>query len=370
MEKEKKIISIKPPVDPSKIRINSTTQNADQSNVEKAQEKPVVRIIQGELHNVVDAAELELAKHGFFQAGGLIVNVITNPASGDPAIQPVSVSALTRLLSEMAIWMKYDERKEKWTRSDPPVRLTSILYDSREFQHLRPLRGVSRQPYFREEDNQLVMVPGYDEQSRIFGVFNPQDYVIPSDLTIVTARSALTLLEELLEEFHFVSDADKAAALSAIFTATFRPTLPHAPAFHVRAPTFGSGKSYLCELIGLFAGPGGNKKVIYPRTSDEATKSILSLLITSPAAVEYDDMDTDWISHGVINRVLTAEHVTDRVLGHSKTATVSTRTLFLGSGNNVGPVPMPATGRICFPYNFLPASHTCCCWEVMAMWTE
>jgi hypothetical protein len=49
-------------------------------------------------------------------------------------------------------------------------------------------------------------------------------------------------------------------------------------------------------------------------------------------------MDTDWIPHGVIKRMLTAEHITDRILGVSKTATVSTRTLFLGSGNNVGPV--------------------------------
>ena len=49
-------------------------------------------------------------------------------------------------------------------------------------------------------------------------------------------------------------------------------------------------------------------------------------------------MDTDWIPHGTIKRMLTAEHITDRILGVSKTATVSTRTLFLGSGNNVGPI--------------------------------
>jgi hypothetical protein len=36
--------------------------------------------------------------------------------------------------------------------------------------------------------------------------------------------------------------------------------------------------------------------------------------------------------------MLTAGSITDRILGVSKTATVSTRTLFLGSGNNVGPV--------------------------------
>jgi hypothetical protein len=44
-----------------------------------------------------------------------------------------------------------------------------------------------------------------------------------------------------------------------------------------------------------FSGPGGNAKVSYPTTSEEATKVILSLLLTSPACVEFDDMDTDWI---------------------------------------------------------------------------
>ena len=43
----------------------------------------------------------------------------------------------------------------------------------------------------------------------------------------------------------------KAAALAAMFTAVVRPSLPYAPAFHVRAPVFGSGKTYLCELIGV-----------------------------------------------------------------------------------------------------------------------
>jgi hypothetical protein len=54
--------------------------------------------------------------------------------------------------------------------------------------------------------------------------------------------------------------------------------------------------------------------------------------------VEFDDMTTDWIAHGIVNRMLTSENLTDRILGFSKTATVSTRTLFLSSGNNVGPV--------------------------------
>ncbi len=304
----------------------------------EARHKPVIRVVAGDLNRVVDAAEKELASRGrHYQSGGLIVSVSTDQTSGDPSIVPTSAPALTRELSVTASWEKYDGRAEDWVRCDLPTRHASILYDAQSFRHLPPLAGVVRQPYFRESDGELITQAGYDKTSQRFGVFDPRQFVIPEP-TLEEAQAALALLEELLTEFHFVAATDKAAALSAIFTAVVRPSLAYAPAFHKEAPVFGSGKTYLCELIAAFAGPGCNAKVSYPTTSEEATKVILSLLLTRPAVIEFDDMDTDWIPHGTIKRMLTAEKITDRILGVSKTATVSTRTLFLGSGNNVGPV--------------------------------
>lgn len=304
----------------------------------QARHRPVIRAVAGDMHRVVDAAEQELAAQGrHYQSGGLIVSVETDPATGDPSVVPTSVQALTRELSVVATWEKYDGRAKDWVPCDPPSRHVSILYDAQSFRHLQPLVGVARQPYYREADGVLVTQPGYDAASQRFGVFDPRQFAIP-DPTPEAARAALALLEGLLTEFHFVAPTDRAAALSAIFTAVVRPALAHAPGFHVRAPTMGSGKTYLCELIGAFAGPAGNAKVSYPTTSEEATKVMLSLLMASPAVIEFDDMDTDWIPHGTIKRMLTADQITDRILGVSKTATVSTRTLFLGSGNNVGPV--------------------------------
>lgn len=320
-----------------RYKIRQLLDHLDIPRVE-AMHKPVIRIVQGDLHRIVDAAERELAKRGrHFQSGGLIVSVVTNTSTGDPSIVPTSIPALTRELSVAAIWEKYDGRAKDWVRTDPPHRHIKVLDESSSFRHLLPLAGLARQPYFRESDGVLVAQSGYDKVSRLFGVFDPRQFITPEP-TMEAARSALAMLEDLLTEFHFVSATDRAAALSAIFTAVVRPSLPFAPAFHVRAPVFGSGKSYLCDLIGSFAGPAGNAKVSYPKNSEEATKVILSLLLTNRAVIEFDDMDTDWLAHGVINRALTAEHITDRILGVSKTATVSTRTLFLGSGNNVGPV--------------------------------
>ena len=307
-------------------------------DVTAARHKPVIRIVAGELHRVVNAAEQELAARGrHYQFGGLIASISTDPTTGDPAIVPTSQPALTKELSIAVTFEVFNARAGYWVPCDPPPRHTGILYDSQTYRYLLPLAGVVRQPYFRESDGVLITEAGYDSGSQRFGVFDSRQFVIPEP-TPDAAREALAMLEELLVEFHFVTATDKAAALSAILTAVVRATLDYAPGYHAKAPVMGSGKTYLCELIGAFAGPGGNNKVSYPSTSEEATKVMLALLITSPAVIEFDDMDTDWIPHGTIKRMLTPDKITDRILGVSKTATVSTRTLFLGSGNNVGPI--------------------------------
>jgi hypothetical protein len=233
----------------------------------EARHKPLIRVVQGDLHRVVDAAEKELANRGrHYQTGGLIVSVSTDLTSGDPSIVPTSAPALTRELSAAATWEKYDARTKDWVRCDPPPRHAGILFDAQDYRYLLPLAGVVRQPYFRELDGQLIARPGYDKTAQRFGVFDAQQFVM-DEPTPEAARAALSLLEDLLTEFHFVAATDKAAALAAIFTAVVRPSLAHAPGFHVRAPIAGSGKTYLCELIGAFAGPGGNAKVSYPRWS-------------------------------------------------------------------------------------------------------
>jgi hypothetical protein len=126
----------------------------------------VVRVFQlplsafGGHMNVPRTAEKELANRGrHYQAGGLIVSVSTDPASGDPSIVPISASALTRELSVAATWEKFDKRAEGWVRCDPPARHTGILFDSQTCRCLPPLAGVARQPYFRESDGARRSAP-------------------------------------------------------------------------------------------------------------------------------------------------------------------------------------------------------------------
>ena len=304
-----------------------------------ARNKPVIRVSDGDLHRVVDAQEKVLAARGrHYQSGGMIVSIKTDPLTGDPSVVPTNVQTLTRELSAAADFERFVGGKRGFVPCDPPPRQVGILLNSQSYGHLRTLAGLARQPYFGETDGVLVTEPGYDTRSKLFGVFDPRPFVLPAHPTKANALAALNMLLELISEFRFAEDCDRSTAVSAMCTAANRPSLPQAPGFHVKAAMPASGKSILCETFVLFAGTAESKKISFPSTSEEATKTIMSTLLTCPAAVEFDDMTTDWIPHGIINRMLTSSQLTDRLLGVSKNATVGTRALFLSSGNNVGPV--------------------------------
>ena len=105
-------------------------------DVATARHKPTVRVVQGELHRVVNAAERELAAGGrHYQFGGLIASVVTDPTTGDPAIVPTSLPALTRTLSELVTFEMMTQSGE-WVRVDPPTRHVGILDNMQKYEHL------------------------------------------------------------------------------------------------------------------------------------------------------------------------------------------------------------------------------------------
>lgn len=304
--------------------------------IELARGKDIIRLHSGEMNRIAAGAEQVLVKMGgYYQAGSTIVRLKRDVDTGDIGTEPVNEAALAKALSAGADWMKWDGRQKKAVRSDPPLRHVSMLFKAQQFEHLPLLKGIARQPYLTDS-GELVVAPGYNPATRMFGGFDPAKFHLPEP-TEAAARESLDALDALLDEFHFRAPADRSAALAAMLTAAVRSYLPVAPAFSISASSPGSGKSYLASLITPFAGPGAPMNVSYPVKAEEASKVVLSVLMQSPAVVLFDDMQTNWIPHGVINRMLTSGTISERVLGVSKTATVTTSTLVLGTGNNVEP---------------------------------
>jgi len=306
--------------------------------INAARMKSTIRVVAGEIHRVVDVAERELAQsRRHYQRGGLIVTVVTDPGTRETRIQDVSQPALVRSLAGAALWERYDARAQDWVRTDPPARHAGVLFDSTSYPHLPVLAGLTRQPYLRP-DGSLMTAAGYDAATGMFGVFDARAFAFTDTPSRAQAEAALVLLQDLLAEFSFAGETDRAAALTAILTAAIRASLPVAPMFHVRAHMVGSGKSYLCELVTAFATPQRGTPTTFPADDEECRKLLLAELLRGPAVVEFDNLTGDLVAHKSLCTALTSEHMSGRILGVSKTATVNTRALFLSSGNNVGPV--------------------------------
>lgn len=303
-----------------------------------AKNKPTIRVSGGELHNIVDAAERELAStERYYQRGGLIVSVTADPTTSETSIRPLSQPALTKALSSATTWAQYDRRSKDYIVTDPPARHVGVLYESETYQHLPALSGLARQPYLRP-DSSIVLSAGFDSHTGMYGVFNEQSFSIPNSPGWSDSKAALDELRQLLVEFEFATPCDEAAAVAGILTAAIRPSLPLAPMLHVKAPQIASGKSYLTALIAAFASPTPPAALAFPGREEECEKLLLSSLLTAPAVVIFDNLTTDLIPYRSLCSAITEEYMTGRILGVSKTATVGTRTLFLSSGNNVDAV--------------------------------
>jgi len=304
----------------------------------QAKHKPTIKVEAGELDRIVDAGELLLADtKRYYQRGGLIVAVHTEPESGATTIKPVSQPALLRALSGAAVWTRYDARADDDVVCDPPQRHIGVLFDSEVYNHLPALSGIARQPHLRA-DASLVTEAGFDEPTGLFGVFDARLFNVPAKPTRADAEAALAELRALLTEFDFAGENDETAAVAGMLTATVRPSLPTAPMCHIKAPQIASGKSYLSGIIAAFASPTVPSAVAFPSSEEEAQKLLLSCLLEAPACVIFDNLTSDLIPFKSLCSALTEEHLTGRILGVSKTATVGTRTLFLSSGNNVDAV--------------------------------
>lgn len=299
--------------------------------------KPIIRLQAGDLDRVVDASEKLLAESSrYYQAGGIICQIVTDPATAETAIVQTPQTALVRALSQVAVWQRHDRRANSLVVTDPPDKVAMILHGATAYEHLPVLRGIARQPHLRP-DGSLVSAPGYDQQTGRFGVFDSAKYSVPDKPTERQARAALADLQDIVAEVAFDDEVDRSAGICAMLTAAARPSLSTAPGFLVSAHQISSGKSYFARVVSTLASPQQVAGLAFP-DAEEMRKLLIATLLKSPAVVFFDDMTTDIVPSDALKTALTEEHVAGRILGVSKDVTVSTRSMFLFTGNNVEPV--------------------------------
>jgi hypothetical protein len=330
------------PLEPTNLLLKSpkprkTSAKCEAPRAGPIDKRPTIEIRQGELDRIVNDMERELSKaDGYYNRGNLITSVVQDLIT--PAcIKPLPAPALTRALSRSINFVCFDGRTGGLKSIDPAPKYVNALFDAESYPHLPPLRGIARQPHFRH-DGSLCMTAGYDAATGLFGAFNPADYSVKEAPSQQDAQHALNQISALLSGFDFQDGNAKAAALAAILTAAIRPTLATAPMFHAAAHQPSSGKSYLLKIIAGFAGADNPAMLSMPPNDEEFRKLLLATLLEAPPVVTFDNLSGDIQPFGSFCTALTEPTIQGRVLGASKNATVSTRAVFLSSGNNVGPV--------------------------------
>jgi hypothetical protein len=293
---------------------------------------PAILVGDGQLNQLVDQTVKLLASTGrhFRSDDGLAV-VSDNLGTSIP-----NHEQLTLDLADLADWRK-TTGNGRTKRIDPPKNVIQHVLNGGRLNSLNNLVGTVSQPFLRP-DGSLVTTERYDKKTQLYASFDAGQYTVPEHPTEADAKGALDELNDILAEFPFDQPHDRSAALAGILTATVRASLPTAPMFHVTANTPGSGKSFLCSLFWLFATEQSQEPASFPSTSDECEKLLLGLLSKSPAVIEFDNLTGDLVPHAKLCTALSSPSISGRILGANNIRTVSTRSLFLSSGNNVVPL--------------------------------
>jgi hypothetical protein len=304
---------------------------------------PVIELQPGEIERTVDQAESALiaARRGLYQRDGLIVSasevkVITADEREILAqrIEERGEHALVEDLSAAADFQRWNDLKKKFVKTNCTKDIAKTLQDRRLRLRLPILMGVINAPTLRA-DGSILDKPGYDERTGL--LFDPRGTSFPSipeRLTLKEAKDALERLLEPIAKFPFKSDVDKAVALSSMLTACVRRTLRAAPLHGYTAPVPGSGKSNLVDIASILATGQEAGVTAQGNTEEEFEKRLSSALLEGAAIIAIDNCERP-VGGAFLNQVCTQRTVKPRILGLSKTPTVTANAFITATGNNL-----------------------------------
>ncbi len=216
------------------------------------------------------------------------------------------------------------------TKSAPTPAIMEYLSVTAHTLHFPDVLGVTMTPTLSRD------LPGYDPETGLLLAFNEGDFPSgPAHPTKEDAREALALLEHPLREFPFIDRVATSVTLSAILCGVVRRQLRTCPLHAFTAPAAGTGKTKLAEIVGIIATGVAPSGISYSRNAEENEKRLQAILRYCDPVFLIDNVTED-LEGDFLCTALTQETITFRPLGLSEKVCVSTRSLFLATGNNLG----------------------------------
>ena len=304
--------------------------------------RPLIRIAAGKLAELATQAEAVLKASGLpvFQRGAMLVQPISAevPASRGRMTVSAALSELTQpawldLLSQVARWEKYDGRSEDWIAADPSGIIAAVHLSRAGSWTLPRIAGVVTTPTLRP-DGSLLTGAGYDPATRLYHVQDPTLRLrdIPDRPTRSDAETALGRLKWLLTGFPFVSEVDRAVALSLLITPVVRGALSVAPLHAVKANTAGTGKSYLVDLASAITTGRPCPVVAAAANADETEKRLVGLLLAAFPIVSLDNVNGE-LGGDILCQAVERPLIRVRPLGRSDIMEIESRACIFATGN-------------------------------------
>jgi len=340
-------IQCNPPLPDSEVRAIAQSIERYAPGPASSQGKPKIVVVSGEIPSIVDQAERALLSNPdveLYQYSHRPVTIVRSRSrktmngvtrgTGAVTLHPVSSPWLVEAFTKSAVWTRWDRRSDREAVIDCPGRVATTYLARVGQWRLPEIRGVIQAPTLRE-DGSLLVQSGYDPQTELF--FEPGGFdtpVIPNDPDKDAALKSLEQLKSILVGFPFVSDADRSVALATILTALVRKSIRSAPMFGISAPTMGSGKTLLADVVSMIATGHEAAVMSQARDGDEDKKRLLSILLAGDPVIVIDNVERP-ISGDALCAILTQSSYRDRLLGESRLVTVPTDAVFIATGNNL-----------------------------------
>lgn len=303
-----------------------------------------IEVLPGMLETLADQAEAALLASGadVFQRAEMLLRPGSSevPAADGRTTIAAGLHALTQngLREEMgksASWQKYDARTKKMKVIDPPALIAGVLADRKGIWKLRTCTGVITCPTLRP-DCSILIEPGYDSATRLYHM-QDKNLVMPEiseHPTKSDAEAALSLIKSLFVEFPFVTDADRAVALSLVLSTIVRGALGMVPLHAFTAPTPGSGKSFISDVTTAIVSGRICPVITAGKTEEELEKRLGAMLLAGYPVISIDNISAG-LSGDALCQVTERPTVRIRILGKSETPECEFRGILIANGNNL-----------------------------------
>jgi hypothetical protein len=299
-----------------------------------------VRLHGGKLHLSVNQIEKYMSDSSlnFYQFNGQLTEII------DPEMQENNIGNHRLLVHDRASLrdrlglvvqpMKYSQKIGGWYPVNAPAEVLDALLSRGANSQLNQLKTLATTAYLSPK-NELVTKHGYDAKNGIYlvksgGVIAGQSCQ-PSKQA---ALESLSYLSSWLSDIPFKSEIDESVAVACLMAAVDRVNLDNIPLTAFNAPTAGTGKSLLVDVIGVVS--NGKPVSVLAQGKDEAEmeKRLHSAILRGDTLINIDNIEQP-LGGDVLCQILTQPVLRIRPLGVSKLLDVEKSCQIVATGNNL-----------------------------------